>query len=198
MHYLIEVNQQKPGKLIVTGRKPSLKHSLILVQSGVVLCRLGKLEYAIQAGEAFWLPFDCLTSWTIFPNTDFIDITVSARTRTRLPNESGYVSRSEWLNQLIQKMVKTDRASNVYPSLSNVLLNSLSEIAPSLYQSAATKLISTWNPDNPIENKEINDILLAREIFKLKQSGKKPQMIADQLLNGSLTTLEKISKQYLP
>ena len=44
--------------------------------SGYLSVRVGKEEYLVSAQEAFWLPLECLTALTYFPNSQILEIDI--------------------------------------------------------------------------------------------------------------------------
>ncbi len=197
MHYSAQVKECHSNSLVVTGRKKSLKHKFIYVTSGLILCRLGKLEYAIEPKQAFWLPFDCLNAWTIFPDTKYYEIDISARVTTQVPKESGYVAINDWMLLLLQKISSTNPTESIYQHLSYVLLDAIKDIAPVLSMTTLSQEISSWAPGTPLSPAHFNDILLAREIKKMKQSGKQEQVIVNKLFPDSEAAYREIFRRYL-
>ena len=70
MNYATSFESKYYPFLLCTPRKKTLKHQLIRVTDGLVLIRLGKIEYAVEPGQEFWLPFDTLTSLTFTPQSE--------------------------------------------------------------------------------------------------------------------------------
>lgn len=66
MNYAIQSETRHYPYLEVSARKRALKHSLIRVEQGLLLFRLGKHEYAVEKGQTLWIPFDCLCGLTFF------------------------------------------------------------------------------------------------------------------------------------
>ncbi|MCE0495331.1 hypothetical protein [Vibrio salinus] len=199
MHYSIQANKYTSPSLVITGRKKTLKHSFVYLTSGLILCRLGKLEYAIEPTQAFWLPFDCLSAWTVFPDTQYYKVEISARVSTSLPDESGYVKADEWLKSLLEKITMIKPAETIYQHYSYVLLDTLRDITPKLVSTTLSKRISTWTPDSSVfaNDGRTNDILLAREIKKSILSGKKESEIIHSLFHDSEKNYHKIHNSYL-
>lgn len=197
MHYSAQVKERHSDFLVVTGRKKSLKHKLIYVTSGLILCRLGKFEYAIEPAQMFWLPFDCLSAWTIFPDTKYYEVDISARVTTQLPHESGYVTADDWILLILQKFSKTKPTTPVYQHLSYVFLDSVKDITPSLTLTKLSRQISSWQWNAPLSQHYLNDVLLAREIKKMQQSGQQEKAIISKLFPDSEVTYHKIVSHYL-
>jgi hypothetical protein len=197
MHYSTQVKEHNNQNLVVTGRKKSLKHKFIYVQSGLILCRLGKIEYTIEAQQAFWLPFDCLCAWTIFPGTNYYAIDISARVLTSLPKESGHINADDWLRMLVRKTAHTPQNSELYPHLSYVLLDALSHLKPALKKTPLSTQISAWSVSAPVKDEQINDLLTAREIRKLAQSGRKEDAIIKALFDNNKDEYSRICDLYL-
>lgn len=197
MHYSTQVKECHSDFLVVTGRKKSLKHKFVYVTSGLILCRLGKFEYAIEPTQAFWLPFDCLSAWTIFPDTKYYEVDISARVTTKLPNESGYVTADDWIQLILQKISKTKPTEAVYQHLSYVFLDSVKDITPALAVTELSRQISSWQWNAPLSQNDLNDVLLAREIKKMQQSGQQEKAIISRLFPDSDIAYHKIISHYL-
>jgi len=197
MHYSIQAQKKYSQKLLVTGRKRTIKQTLIHVTSGLILCHLGKIEYAIESNQAFWLPFDCLCRWTILPDTHYYSVDVSIRAAHKQPTESGYITPDDWLILLTQKMAQTSPSHHSYIHLSHLLLDVLSALSPKRCLSPLTKNMSSWSPKTTSLPHHLNNALLAREISKMRQSGKNDSMIADSLFSGNIALYKEIDKTYL-
>ncbi|MDF4535615.1 AraC family transcriptional regulator, partial [Vibrio parahaemolyticus] len=79
MNYAIQSETRHYPYLEVSARKRALKHSLIRVEQGLLLFRLGKHEYAVEKGQTLWIPFDCLCGLTFFPDTHITPVDFSLR-----------------------------------------------------------------------------------------------------------------------
>ena len=105
MHYAISFQAELYDFLASTPRKKLLKHQLICVEQGLVLIKLGKLEYAVEAGQSFWLPFDTLASITYTPATLVRDVQISSRVTLPLAKQGGYVELNELMLALLNRLV---------------------------------------------------------------------------------------------
>ncbi|WP_394245619.1 AraC family transcriptional regulator [Vibrio astriarenae] len=187
MNFAIEHTHDTSPYLIVTGRKHTLKHRLIIVESGLALVRLGKQEYAVEAGQAFWLPFDCLVSTTYLPNSSITDVTISARVSGRFSKQAGFVTLSPMLKATIAQM-GGNNSEEYGQTLKQVIKHECMTLKPSLTLSPLSETLSQWSPTasgSGLE-KEVHLGLLVREARKMKLSGKKDEMIANALFAGQV------------
>ncbi|OLQ93438.1 AraC family transcriptional regulator [Vibrio panuliri] len=186
MHYAISLKTTEFGFLSITPRKKLLKHCLLRVEDGLALVRLGKHEYAIEPGQAMWLPFDCLTSTTYFPNTTISMVEVSSRVQQSLPKQAGFVDFNELTTAVINRLVATDaQAHETKLELYRVLQAELASLHPKLRPSTLGNAVSQWSPEKDSElSKEIQLVLLVREARRQILSGSKPQAVVEQLFAG--------------
>lgn len=195
MHHAISFQSQHYDFLICTPRKKSLKHQLICVKQGLVLVKLGKTEYALQAGDAFWLPFDTLTSLTYTPNTLCSSICVSSRVVANFPKQGGYVQTNELLTALINRLDTVQDQRDLQTDLLAVARGELTQIKPELKESLMTKRINQWQVDQDSKlSQELKLVLRVREANKRMQSGIKRPLVIDALFDGDeilFTNLEQ-------
>ncbi len=190
MNYAVNVEQNKTDKLIITPRKRNQKFSLLSVTAGLVLIRLGKLEYAIEAGQAWWIPFDCLTSLTYLPETTYSKIDFSVRIPLSLPYQSGEVELTPLVRETITRVSEISRDNPIFDPLTAILKYEAARFRPRLIESRLSKTLSDWQGmtkrDDPLLTNELQLALQIREAHKQEQSGKKEQAVADTLFEGNL------------
>lgn len=184
MNNAIEIQHLITHNLTTTARKRTIKQKLIKVFSGLVLFRLGKIDYVVRPQQALWIPFDCLSSLTIMPNTDMIEIDVSMRLTDAFPSQAGYVALSSLSEEILQRLLHIHNDERIYQPLLQVLRDELTRLHPKLTVDALTKKISNWQPDNQELERELHFALLAREARKWQQSGKAESQIINQLFAG--------------
>ena len=203
MNYAVGLEYRDCEQLIVTPRKRSLKHSLLYVQSGLVLVRLGKLEYALEAGEGWWIPADCLVSLTFMPNSKSIQLDLSQRLTLNFPNQSGNVELSSLGFEGLKQLETIDREHPLYPPLSELLVYEATQWKPRLIESPLTQAVSRWQPQ-AVKNQshalsaEIQLALLIREARKLELSGKKEPQIAALWFDGNIQQYQQLKAILLP
>ncbi|MGL6258750.1 AraC family transcriptional regulator [Vibrio sp. WXL210] len=184
MNFAIEHKRLNSPFLQVTGRRNSLKHKLIYVESGLMLVRLGKLEYAIEPGQLFWLPFDCLCATTQLPNSVVHEVSISVRIKAKFAKQAGYVADTPLLLSLIEKLSLPSINQDYTEALLKVVKYECITLKPQLTLSPLSERISQWAPHKPLGEKEIHLGLLVREARKMKLSGRKDDDIATKLFAG--------------
>ncbi|NVD08401.1 AraC family transcriptional regulator [Vibrio sp. JPW-9-11-11] len=186
MHYAISFHTDTHDFLLTTPRRNALKHKLICVKQGLVLVKLGKLEYAVESGQSFWLPFDSLVSLTYTPNTQVNTVEVSSRVSTSLARQGGYVELDQLTLALLSRLETLGENQTRLRTLLTVLLDELSELKPELKESKLSQQINQWQPDHdsPLNN-ELQLVLRLREAKKQMLSGKKRAGVVDDLFDGN-------------
>lgn len=186
MNYAIEYHLNQHAFLYTTPRKKSLKHSLLTVHTGIVLVRLGKYEYAVEQGDSFWIPFDCLVSVSYLPDTlaSFIDF--SARLTDPFPTHSGFVELPNVTNAIIAKLAGHKVAPTQKKALLEVVRHETRELNPELILGQLSQCFSSWSPERPVDiGKEMHIALLVREAKKQLLSGVKREKVVGELFHGS-------------
>lgn len=200
MKYSIEHQYTTYPFLLSTPRKKTVKCSLLVVHQGLVLIRLGKNEFALEKGEAFWIPFDCLTSITFFPQCVVTQIDFSMRLKSVFPSQSGYVSLAPVTLAIIEKLkIKSANLQDAekYTTHKRNLLTVVYEEAlllkPKLLFSAFSAQLSEWRAGSDTElNQEQLLVLTLREAKKRVQSGQSRQQIIDDLFSGLNEEFEQL------
>lgn len=197
MHYAISHQSLRQDFLYCTPRRKLLKHTLIFVRTGLVLAKLGKQEYAIEKGEAFWLPFDALCSITYFPTSSIQLVEVSSRVRSRMPKQGGYVELEELTIAILNKLNQSHVDNEARQALLTVLRNELASAKTKLYESALTQHINHWhwNSEHSELTSEQQLVLKVREANKMMLSGQKREQIINKLFSGdsaAFTQLETL------
>ncbi|MCZ4293322.1 AraC family transcriptional regulator [Vibrio sinaloensis] len=195
MHYAISFQSELYDFLVSTSRKKLLKHQLICVEKGLALVKLGKQEYAVEAGQSFWLPFDALTSITYTPKTLVRSVQVSSRVTSQLPKQGGYVELNELMTAVLNRLATLVANREAQLDLLAVLRQELPSLKPVLKESKLSQKINHWkvNQTSSLAN-ELQLVLTVREACKQMKSGKKREQVVSTLFDGNeslLTGLEK-------
>ncbi|MGL4830102.1 MAG: AraC family transcriptional regulator [Vibrio sp.] len=193
MNYAIQSETRHYPYLEVTARKRSLKHSLIRVEQGLVLCRLGKHEYAVERGQTLWIPFDCLCGLTFFPDTQITRVDFSLRLNVRFPHNAGFIKLSELAHALLNRLQGCERDHSAFAHLTQLLILDIVTCDPKLKTSPFSQILQGWQPESHANvNKEQHVVLLVREALKRSQSGAQTQSIIDQLFSGNGTQFHQL------
>lgn len=186
MNYAIQFEALLSANLVVTPRKKVIKHSLIRVMSGLVLCKLGKHEYSVEAKQSFWIPFDCLCSLTIFPNTQWQRVDFSVRLTADFSHQAGYVTLSELSQAACDHLSQCQPNDEIYSHLLHVLKSEATHFKPKLSLNNFSEKLSAWQPHQVSELPiECQIALRVREAQKRKLSGIKLSQIVDELFQGN-------------
>lgn len=165
----------------------------MLVHEGIVLIKIGKHEYALQANQSFWLPIDCLSSVTYFPGALTSEIHFSIRLPAIYSTQAGYVNHTSLTEAAIEKL----RCSSVNTELQSYLLNVLkyecADLLPELSLNQFSQSFNRWRIGNKTEiSNEINMALTIREARKRLLSGTPVSLVIDELFSGSQSIFEQI------
>ncbi|MDF2155154.1 AraC family transcriptional regulator [Vibrio sp. CAU 1672] len=186
MNHAIEFHDDSYPFLHITPRKPSLKHRLLSVVTGLAIIKLGKQEYAIEAGQLFWIPQGCLSSVTFLPNSRVHSCDFSLRLQNHFVTQAGYVEPSALLSELLAKLATTDTRSQLQMDLLAVVKHEVLALKPKLNVSELSTAISHWHPKrNTRLPKELSLALTVREARKKKLSGGKKEDIINEFFSGS-------------
>lgn len=176
-----------------TPRKKVIKNSLLLVQKGLVLVKIGKHEYALEPGEAFWVPFDCLTSITYFPNSTVCEVTFSARLMTAFPTKPGYVQLPPVTEVILQKLITARVTDEHRENLFRVVQDEMVALQPKLVLSNLSAKLSDWTVEEESDlNQEQLLVLSLREAKKRMLSGQKIEKVVDDLFAGNQEEFEQL------
>ncbi|MCG9750305.1 AraC family transcriptional regulator [Vibrio brasiliensis] len=198
MHYAISYQTDRYDFLVSTSRKKLLKHQLICVEQGLVLVKLGKLEYTVEAGEAFWLPFDVLTSVTFTPATLVRSVQVSSRVTLSLPKQGGYVELNELSSAILNRLATLADNRDAQVDLLAVLRHELTSLKPLLKESKFTKAVNQWQAKQPSQlPNELQLVLTVREASKQMKSGKKREDVVATLFDGNESLLSGLEQAIL-
>ncbi|MDA0128487.1 AraC family transcriptional regulator [Vibrio sp. MarTm2] len=198
MHYAISHQTSRYDFLHSTARRKLLKHTLFQVKEGLVLVKLGKLEYAVEPGQSFWLPFDTLCAVSYFPNTHVQCIDISSRVQVSLPKQGGFVSLTELAQAIISRLSDDSRNPQNDADLLTVLKADIAQLTPALQESTLTQQINQWawdSSDSALLN-EHQLVLKIREAKKRLLSGNKRAQVIKQMFDGNealFTQLESIT-----
>ncbi|MCL9774132.1 AraC family transcriptional regulator [Vibrio methylphosphonaticus] len=189
MNHAIEFQSTHYELLTITPRKKSLHNQLFRVESGKVLLKLGKNEYVYNAGDAFWLPFDCLSSLTILPGSHVNSIRLSVRLSDPFPNKAGQVSLTPLMTAVIDRLrvewAHSEKRDDLHLDLLTVVKHDLLRTHPKLSLSLESQQVSQWTPDSTDLTGELALILRVREARKMKLSGIKSDKICAALFGNN-------------
>jgi hypothetical protein len=205
MNYAVNVEHSQTQQMKITPRKRNPKYTLLYVEQGLVLVRLGKMEYAAEAGQSWWLPFDCLTSLTYMPDTRYSQIDLSVRLQLNLPHQAGQIHLSPLAHEALLRLRHLQRNEPLFEPLSTILKYEAATFQPELTVSPLTTAISQWRPTSDTSDSNSNqslsaELLLAlrvREAYKLEQSGQKALVIAEQLFQGNANQYQQLKQLLL-
>ncbi|MCG9727764.1 AraC family transcriptional regulator [Vibrio brasiliensis] len=198
MHYAISYQTDLYDFLVSTSRKKLLKHQLICVEQGLVLVKLGKLEYTVEAGEAFWLPFDVLTSVTFTPATLVRSVQASSRVTLSLPKQGGYVELNELSSAILNRLATLADNRDAQVDLLAVLRHELTSLKPLLKENKFTKAVNQWQAKQPSQlPNELQLVLTVREASKQMKSGKKRKDVVATLFDGNESLLSGLEQAIL-
>ncbi|GLT14540.1 AraC family transcriptional regulator [Vibrio algivorus] len=192
MNYLIAHHIHQYPFLHTTARKKTIKHKLISVLSGFASVRLGKTEYVMNAGDTFWLPFDCLNALTYFPNCSLIEVEVSVRSTKNYPHQAGLVQRSALLNVLLETLSQSsfDPSNNEQKKWLEIVGFELEKLSPQLDDSVLTLDNAAKIPS--IDQASLQMALKVRQAFKLRASGIKTERIIDEVFSANAQQAEQL------
>ena len=197
MHHALDFTSTQIAYLNMTPRKPTLKHQLLCVDSGMVMVRLGKQEYAVDKGEMFWVPANCLTSLSYFPNTQVSTLAVSQRLRDAFPQQAGYVKPSSLLQSLLGKLATLKPEQKQHEVLLSAARYELAELKPKLINTRLTNSLNDWqNKDSKLSAQTVL-VLKVKEAEKMRLSGKKEQQIAEKWFAGETSAYQAASMAIL-
>ncbi|GAM68098.1 araC-type DNA-binding domain-containing protein [Vibrio sp. JCM 19236] len=197
MHHAIDFQSTHFDFLKLTPRKPTLKHQLLCVESGMVTIRLGKQEYAIDKGEMFWVPANCLTSLSYFPDTKVWVIEASQRLSDAFPHQAGYIKPSNLLKSLLSKLEAVKSKSEHTQVLLSAVRFELSELKPKLISTPLTKSLSDWQSKDGQLSPQTVLVLKVREAEKMRLSGVKDGQIAEKWFAGELSAYQAATQAVL-
>ncbi|WP_046223147.1 hypothetical protein [Vibrio sp. ECSMB14106] len=199
MNFAIEYTSAYFSHLVITPRKKVLKHSLVSVQSGLVLIKLGKQEYAVEPGQSIWIPYDCLTSLTYFPNTQINRVDFSIRLTDSFPRQAGYITQTNLSLALLEKLELTKSHSSsanntdqACKDMLSVLKQEVLSFKPLLYESALSLRFNQWSIDDSNLPQEHTLVMVMREAKKRMQSGQKRSLVIDDLFSGKEEEFEQL------
>ncbi|MFA0415414.1 AraC family transcriptional regulator [Vibrio renipiscarius] len=187
MHYSISHQTTNIEFLSITPRKKLLKHTLLTVECGLVLVRLGKHEYAVKEGQAIWLPFDCLASVCCLPQTRVQHTEVSCRVAQPLPKQAGYIELNELSQAIINRLAQMPDERLAKVELLNLLLKELTDCSPTLTLDSFSQQVSQWHPDQACDlPQDVQVTLRVREARKRLLSGQAQVKVINDLFSGNV------------
>lgn len=196
MNHAIDFQSTRYQLLTITPRKKTLHNQLFRVESGKLLLKLGKNEYVYNAGDTFWLPFDCLSSLTVLPGSVLTTIKFSVRLHDNFPFQAGSVLLSPLATAILDRLLSNDNKT-YEKELLRVLRQDAVSFRPKLKQDQESLLISQWTPHSTAMTGELALVLRLREARKLKLSGASTDVICDRLFAGDIKQLQQLSLSLL-
>lgn len=192
MNYLIAHHIHQYPFLHTTARKKTIKHKLISVLNGFATVRLGKNEYVIHSGDAFWLPFDCLTALTYFPHCTYIEVAVSVRSSKNYPHQAGLVQPSSLLNVLLESLIHSPFSPDNIEQKKwlEIVDFELEKLSPLLDESVMT--LEQASQCSDIDQASLHMALKVRQAFRLRSSGIKTERIIDEIFSGNALQAEQL------
>lgn len=200
MKNAITFHSETHPHLFYTARKKKNHYEFVSVLTGAALIRLGKWEYLVLPGEAFWLPFDALSSITVVPNSSISTIKFSVRTRELLPTNGGYVEISPLLFAGIQKLQSSNLTEHAEQRLLQVMQDELLTASLHTELSVESKSINSYlasltDAKDTADSQVSPDMMMAlkvREADKMRKSGAKDEMIAKRYFSGNVPLLQQM------
>jgi hypothetical protein len=196
MHYAISFDSNCYPFLLCTPRKKTIKHQLIHVTSGLVLIKLGKIEYAVEPGQDFWLPFDTLTSITFTPQSKCEKVEISSRVIKSFPKQAGYLNSDELILGLLNRLTTIEN-SDIANDYLKLIMHELAIQQPHLIENQKTKDIKDWQEVNNKLSQELKYMLVIREAQKQIQSGKKRADIVAHFFHNDEALVDKLENAIL-
>ncbi|WP_087022574.1 hypothetical protein [Thaumasiovibrio subtropicus] len=188
MQHTIEHHFNTSNHLIVTGRKKAQYNHLVAPVTGAILVRLGKLTHYVAAGQHFWINQDCLQSLLILPHTEWQAIQISVRSQHSFSPQAGL------MHHPLLTPILDELRNQPSEELSRHLLNTLHQLLSELRVATQTKHSMTLDNSKVLHgHKKVFDALAPNDIelvsqclhlaeaVKMKRSGKKMEVIAEQL-----------------
>jgi hypothetical protein len=191
MHTAIQNSLDHYQYLTIGSRKPTLKNRLIFVTEGLILIKLGKLEYCVTANQFFWLPANCLCAISYFPNSKVQSVEFSQRIQDNFPTKAGSFVASSLMVASLQRLSESV-SIDLDSALLKVIRYEAIVVEPELNYSEMCQAISKWHEPSAVIDKELQLTLKIRAAIKLKQSGKSSQIIADKLFGSDVEMMSAI------
>lgn len=199
MKHAIQYSCDSHQYLTTTPRKKNICNTLLILDTGSVLIRLGKYEHILSAGEAFWIPFDCLHSLSIMPNSKLRTLSFSIRLKDSFPSEAGYFQASILMLSLCKKLDSLNgNKENHKKNILKVICDEATQCKPNLTIKPDSIALTTWLKSLPNETgsltlstvslsfSELSLVLKVRESIKMTKSGVTNDKIVALLFNGNI------------
>lgn len=193
MNYSIQFENTTHSHITVTPRKKALKHSLLTVTQGIALIKVGKNEYAVESGQYFWVPADCLVSTTFLVHSSVSIVTFSQRLSDPFTNTVGYIEASD-ITVNTFKLLSTNSIDVEYQKiLLEVVRHEMKTIQPKLTMNDLNQQFNTWLPHNNSGlTAEIHLSLKLREARKRLLSGQKTEQVASSIFHTSCEDFHRL------
>ena len=196
MHYATSFDSKYYSFLLCTPRKKTIKHQLIRVVDGLTLVRLGKIEYAVEPGQEFWLPLGTLTSLTFTPQSECQIVEISSRVVKEFPKQAGYLKSDELILSLLDRL-KTITTSDIANDYLKLIMHELTLQKPQLSENKKTKDIKGWQELSSQLPQELRYMLMIREAQKQIQSGKNRSEVILRFFQNDEELVEKLENAIL-
>jgi len=186
MNYSIQFENIAHPYITISSRRKTLKHSLMTVTKGTILIKVGKNEYAVEPGQYFWIPADCLVSTTFFALSTVSTIAFSQRLADSFTNKVGFVEASTITQNAFSLLAGSSLDNDYHQVLLQVVRHEVKNNKPQLLMSQLSQQFNAWTPDNNTGlDAETHFSLKLREARKRVLSGKKPDQVALELFDVS-------------
>ncbi|MFC1235346.1 AraC family transcriptional regulator [Vibrio sp. F74] len=186
MNYSIQFENIAHPYITISSRRKTLKYSLMTVTQGTILIKVGKNEYAVEPGQYFWIPADCLVSTTFFPLSNVSTIAFSQRLADSFTNKVGFVEASDITENAFSLLMDSSLDNDYHQVLLQVVRHEVKNTKPQLLMNQLSQKFNAWAPNNNAGlDAEIHFSLKLREARKRVLSGKKPEQVALELFDVS-------------
>lgn len=186
MNYSIQFENNAHPYITISSRRKTLKHALLTVTQGTILIKVGKNEYAVERGQYFWIPADCLVSTTYFALSTVSSIAFSQRLADSFTNKVGFVDASSITENAFNLLMDSSLSNDYHQVLLQVVRHEIPKTKPQLLMSQLSQQFNAWSLNNNAGlNAEIHFSLKLREARKRVLSGKKPDQVALELFDVS-------------
>lgn len=194
MNYSIQFELINNPFMSISARKKTLKHQLFYLSSGILLVKIGKHEYAVESGQYFWIPANCLVSITAFPLSKYSKVEISQRLNEPFATQAGYVSVHSIVTNAFELLAKTNLAADYKKVLLQVIKHEATNIKPKLTITDLSQSIAQCRSQISKEN---SMALKLREARKSILSGQNKSSIAQQAFNMDIDEFDVLCQAIL-
>lgn len=200
MNYAIQFEQILSPYLLISSRKRTVKHTLLYVNNGLVLVKLGKREYAVGQGQCYWIPADCLVSTTSSPQAQIFKVDFSVRLNDSFAQQAGYLPIQPIVQQAINRLSDPELTQEHQSILLQLVRYELRQLTPRTVESPLSKQVSGWehvNDKGSALPEDVHTYLLLREARKRILSGSKKEKVARELFDMDTLRFDKLCQNLL-